>query len=62
MTFDGARWELLRTKPDFTPLDFHQRYVGQLSPDGSAIVGRWESSNDGESWELDFHLNYARLT
>lgn len=60
MTFDGGRWVLLRSKPDFTPLDFHQRYIGELAADGSAIRGRWESSGDGESWELDFQLHYHR--
>jgi hypothetical protein len=60
MTFDGARWVLLRTEPDFTPLDFCQRYVGQLADDGRTIAGRWETSPDGETWTLDFELTYRR--
>ena len=59
--FDGRDWELLRVKADFTPLDFSQRYTGRLSDDGKRIDGRWESSNDGQSWDLDFRLNYLRL-
>ena len=61
MTFDGGRWELLRVKPDFTPLDFTQRYLGQLSDDGKRIDGEWQSSNKGQDWQLDFHLNYVKL-
>src|SRR4051812_3715417 len=34
MTFDGIDWTLAREKPDFSPLDFKQRYTGRLSGDG----------------------------
>ena len=30
MTFEDGTWTLLRDKPDFSPLHFSQRYVGQL--------------------------------
>lgn len=60
MTFAGGRWTLLRQTPDFTPLAFHQRYVGTLAPDGDTIDGRWETSPDGEAWQLDFGLTYRR--
>ena len=62
MKFEDGVWELLRVKRDFTPLSFSQRYIGQFSDDGERIEGRWESSNDGSNWELDFHLNHVRLT
>src|SRR4051812_25323877 len=42
MTFDGSTWTLTRSKPDFSPLDFHQRYIGQFSADGTTIDGAWE--------------------
>ena len=62
MTFDGRKWQLLRVTPDFSPLDFSQRYQGELSEDGARIEGRWESSNDrGANWDLDFHLTYQRV-
>jgi hypothetical protein len=61
MTFDGRVWTLLRDKPDFSPLNFGQRYIGEFSEDGHAIAGRWESSEDGSTWELDFELNYTRV-
>lgn len=61
MTFDGRRWTLERGAADFTPLDFHQRWTATVGDDGAAIEGRWESSPDGEAWELDFELAYHRL-
>lgn len=60
MTFEGGRLELLRVKADFTPLDFSQRYIGQLSDDGTRIDGEWQTSSDGRNWQLDFHLNYVK--
>jgi hypothetical protein len=60
MTFDGREWTLTREQPDFTPLDFSQRFVGTLSDDGSMIRGAWEICHDGETWELDLELDYTR--
>jgi hypothetical protein len=59
MTFADGVWTLLRETPDFTPLDFTQRFTGTLSADGSKIAGRWESG-DGSGWEHDFDLTYTR--
>jgi hypothetical protein len=59
MTFDGREWTLLRTKPDFSPLDFSQRYVGRLSDDGRTIDGQWEA-DEGTGWRTDFRLTYRR--
>ena len=62
MTLENGTWTLLRTEPDFTPLEFSQRFVGVISPDGQRIEGRWETSHDqGQSWEIDFPLSYTRL-
>jgi hypothetical protein len=57
MTFDGITWTLLREEPDFSPLDFKQRYVGTFSED--RIDGRWEIDH-GSGFEVDFELNYVR--
>ncbi|HET6910022.1 MAG TPA: hypothetical protein VFH54_11835 [Mycobacteriales bacterium] len=60
MTFDGQTWTLLRTKEDFTPLHFQQRYTGRISDDGHVIEGVWEASDDGVEWRRDFGLAYRR--
>jgi len=58
MTFEDGRWTLLRDKPDFSPLDFSQRYTGELN--GDRIDGRWEIKEPGQDWRVDFTLNYVR--
>jgi hypothetical protein len=60
MDVDGPDWTLTRTAPDFTPLDFAQRWTGRFSDNGGMITGRWEISPDGVEWQLDFHLTYQR--
>ena len=60
MTFDGRSWTLERHAPDFTPLSFHQRWLGTFE-DEDTIRGRWETSPDGRDWELDFELTYRRV-
>jgi hypothetical protein len=61
MTLSDGVWTLLREAPDFTPLDFSQRFTGTFSGDGATIAGRWESRSDAASWEHDFELTYTRL-
>ena len=57
----GRVWTLLRDRPDFTLLDFAQRYTGTFGADGQTITGQWEISHDGRTtWERDFGLNYRR--
>ena len=60
MTFDGREWTLERHTPDFSPLAFHQRWVGAFE-DPDTIRGRWETSPDGQAWEFDFELVYTRV-
>jgi len=60
MDFGDGVWTLLRNAPDFTPLEFSQRFTGTFSADGRRIDGRWESAPDGAAWELDFHLSYTK--
>jgi hypothetical protein len=61
MSLDGGVWTLRREAPDFSPLDFAQRYTGTFSDDGTTIVGRWEIAHDGSTWEHDFDLTYVRI-
>jgi hypothetical protein len=60
MTFDGRTWTLERGSSDFTPLDFHQRFIGTLSDDRGTITAEWQSSSDGADWSRDFGLTYCR--
>jgi hypothetical protein len=62
MTLGDGVWALLRDSPDFSPLDFRQRFTGEFSADGRTISGRWETSGDGSTWEHDFDLTYRKLT
>ena len=49
-------WRLERAAPDF-----HQRFIGVFRDDGRTIDGRWESSPDGTTWELDFPITYRKV-
>ena len=60
MTFTDGEWNLLRERPDFSPLDFSQRFVGTFSKDGNTIEGRWEQRSGDTDWRLDFGLTYRR--
>ena len=60
MTFDGTEWRLERTEPDFTPLDFRQRWIGTFADGGDTIHGQWDI-DEGEGWRLDFEMTYARV-
>lgn len=60
MGFEDGVWTLLREAPDFTPLDFAQRFTGTLGGDGRLIAGRWETA-EGDGWRLDFDLAYTRV-
>src|SRR5690606_32403003 len=39
MSFANGTWKLWRDAPDFSPLDFAQRFTGTFSPDGRTIAG-----------------------
>jgi hypothetical protein len=60
MTVDNNVWTLLREEPDLSPLDFQQRYIGNISADGQAITGSWEIRLDGTTWQHDFDLSYRK--
>jgi hypothetical protein len=61
MSFADSVWKLERTKPDFSPFEFSQRYTGTLSRDGKRIEGVWEIAHDHKTWEKDFDLIYTRV-
>ena len=55
MALAEGEWRIWREAPGF-----NQRYIGKLSDDGRSITGRWEFSEDGKSWKVDFDLNYTK--
>ena len=60
MAFDGRVWTLSRDAPDFTSLEFRQRFTGIVSEDGRTIDGTWEICHDGSTWQKDFEITYTR--
>ena len=61
---EADRWviELADTELGMSP-GFEQRYVGEISADGSRITGAWERGV-GESdhrWEVDFTFDFVRV-
>lgn len=60
MTLADGVWTLTRESPDFTPLEFAQRFTGTFSEDGDTISGAWEKCFSGGDWEHDFDLIYRR--
>jgi hypothetical protein len=62
MSFEDGVWQLWRDEPDFSPLDFRQRYTGAFAENGRTITGAWEICHDGKTWEHDFDLTYRRET
>jgi hypothetical protein len=61
MSITDGVWTLIRESPDFSPLDFRQRFTGTFSADGNTIDGAWEKSAAGSGeWEHDFALIYHR--
>ena len=62
MSFDDGIWRLERTKEDFSPFTFSQRFTGTLTADGARIDGTWEIAHDHRTWEKDFDLIYTRVS
>ena len=60
MSLTGGVWTLTRESPDFSPLDFRQRFTGTFSQNGNTITGAWEKDVDGAGWAHDFDLTYRR--
>lgn len=60
MSLENRVWKLWRDAPDFSPLQFSQRYTGTFSDDGRTITGAWEICHDGTTWEHDFDLTLTK--
>jgi len=64
-TVEGSTWTIRRAPgEDVNGPDgpgFDQRFIGELSADGTTIDGRWErGTGDADGWELDFRMRYER--
>jgi hypothetical protein len=66
MALEDATWKIWRAPgEDWNGPDgpgFNQRFIGEISADGTTIDGRWERGlgDAGDEWELDFPLTYVR--
>ncbi len=40
---------------------FFQRFEGRFITNNDIIIGKWESSEDGKNWNLDFDVKYTKL-
>lgn len=56
-SFRDGVWRLWRDDPEFA-----QRFVGTFEDAGSTIVGQWETSEDGGTWEPDLAITYHRAS
>jgi hypothetical protein len=61
MSFADGVWKLERTRPDFSPFGFSQRFTGTITRDAKRIEGTWEIAHDHKTWEKDFDLIYTRV-
>jgi hypothetical protein len=63
---EGSTWRIWRARgEDWNGPDgpgFNQRFIGELSGDGTRIEGRWERGLGaaGDQWETDFPITYVR--
>ncbi|MEQ4716620.1 hypothetical protein [Nonomuraea sp. B19D2] len=55
MTLADGEWRIWRHAPGF-----NQRFHGTFSADGDTVNARWERSEDGRTWDLDFEITYVR--
>jgi hypothetical protein len=62
MTLADGMWTLTRESPDFSPLDFQQRFNGIFGDGGNTISGAWEKCLNDDGWEHDFSLTYRRTS
>ena len=60
MSFDGRTWTLTRRAPDFSPLDFAQRFTADLVDGGDTLAGAWYTGGGDDDWQLDFRMTYRR--
>ncbi len=55
VTLHDHVWKMWRNAPGFS-----QRFTGTIPEGGNTMLGTWELSTDGSSWEKDLELTYQR--
>ncbi|MCA2229352.1 hypothetical protein [Nonomuraea aurantiaca] len=56
MSLEDGHWEMWgQAGPGF-----HQRFEATIRSDGRLVTGRWDASDDGETWKSDFEVTYAK--
>jgi hypothetical protein len=65
-TLEASMWKIWRAPGDdwngpHGP-GFNQRFIGEISADGTTIEARWERGMGmaGDEWEIDFPIRYSR--
>ena len=67
MALEGATWKIWRAPGEDwdgpNGPGFNQRFIGEISADGTTIEGRWERGmgDAGDEWEIDFPFDYVRV-
>ena len=56
MSLNDSVWKIWRDVPGFS-----QRFTGTVSDGGNIIMGYWEKSGDGSTWERDFDVTYKKI-
>ena len=66
MSLEGSTWKIWRAPGEdwngpHGP-GFDQRFIGEISADGTSIAARWErgTGEAGGEWQLDFPIAYSR--
>ena len=64
---EGSTWKIWRAPGEDCNgpqgPGFNQRFIGEISADGTTIDGRWERGlgEAGDEWEIDFPISYVRV-
>ncbi|WP_252315843.1 hypothetical protein [Sinobaca sp. H24] len=61
MSLDHHTWKLWREASDFSPLDFSQRFTGDINASQDVIQSVWEKAYDRVTWERDFKVIYRKV-
>lgn len=61
MSVENGVWKMWRDAPDFSPLDFFQRFAGRIDEAEKVIDGSWEISDDGITWNHDLKFIYKKV-